>query len=70
MPVSGLMDTSLFKEQGIAQGMLVTVAIRACGGCFCTCVLVYMWGGEEKSQSNSLEGSQSRLDSLEVAVSR
>lgn len=27
-------------------------------------------GGEEKSQSNSLEGSQSRLDSLEVAVSR
>lgn len=50
MPVSGLIDTSLFKEQGIAQGMLVTVASRACGGCFCTCVLVYMWGGDEGSK--------------------
>lgn len=29
---------------------LSTVAIRACGGCFCTCVLVYMWGGDEGSK--------------------
>lgn len=43
--MSGLISHCL--KNGVAQSVLVTVATRMCGGCICTCVLVYVRAGDE-----------------------